>query len=129
MERIWAKLAEHDKRFDKIEAEVSGLRVFILTNTLVIIGTVATSTIGSLALVYAARQDTTATISTALTAIQTALAARPADAPSVPPQPNIIVVPIPMPPGAQGQPAINAPAPSQRPADIAPPTPDAPARP
>jgi hypothetical protein len=99
MERVWEKLAEHDRRFDKIEGnleklgtDVHGLKSFVLTNTIVIVGAVAASTLALLGLVYAARQDTTSVMGAALSAIQTVIAARPSE-PTASPQPTIIVVP------------------------------------
>jgi hypothetical protein len=95
MDQVWAKLKEHDTRFDRMEskldridADVSGLRSWIVGTAGATIFFVVSSAIALLGLVYAARQDTTATVGAAITAIQTVLAAK--DSPQAPP---VIVLP------------------------------------
>lgn len=114
MERVWEKLAEHDRRFDRIETALDRVGGELSNAKFWFVGTTAGIVLAGLGLVYSARQDTTATISAALTAIQTALAARPPEAPAASaPQPTVIVVPLPQPsptPPVSGKPPETPPA-------------------
>ncbi len=92
MDSIWAKLAEHDKAFGRIETTLSGLSAELSNAKFWYVGTTAALVLAGLALVYAALQDTKATMSTALSAIQTIVAERP-PASAVPAPPTVIVVP------------------------------------
>ncbi|WP_162596329.1 hypothetical protein [Methylobacterium sp. 17Sr1-1] len=96
MNQIWAKLEEHDKRFDRLETQMQDIAKELSNAKFWFVGTALAIALAGLGLVYSARQDTTATIGAALTAIQTAVAVRPSE-PTAPQQPIVIVVP----PGAQ----------------------------
>lgn len=94
MDRVWDKLAEHDKRFDRIEAQMLEVTRELSNAKFWFVGTAFAITFAGLGLVYAARQDTTALVGTALTAIQTAVAVKQEPAPpAAAAQPTIIVVP------------------------------------
>lgn len=86
MERVWEKLREHDKRFDRIESELSTAKFWF-------VGVALASVIGMAGVVFAVGSHMASTMSTALSAIQTVISAQPAPA-SSPQQPTIIVVPM-----------------------------------
>lgn len=121
MDRVWEKLAEHDRRFDRfeqkldrIDGHLASVQAQLWTTAGAIIFFVVTSTLGLLALVYTARQDTTAAMGAALSAIQTVVSARPSEAPPAQP-PTVIVVPPTSVPTATIPPKETPPAPQPQP--------------
>ena len=95
LDRINEKLASHDKRFEKIESSLDGIGKELGNAKFWFVGTALALGVGALSLVYAARQDTTATVGAALTAIQTVLSAQQQN--QQPQQPTVIVIPQPAP--------------------------------
>jgi hypothetical protein len=112
MDRVWAKLEEHDRRFGQIEGKLDRVETDVSQLKFWVVGTAAASFLGMAALVYSVGSFMGGTMSTALSAIQTVLAARPAEPPATPQQPSIIVVPF---PGATAPPPIQSPAPTNPP--------------
>jgi hypothetical protein len=105
MDRVWEKLAEHDKRFERVEAKLDRIDESVSAVKFWVVGTAFASFLGMGALVYSFGSYMSGTMSTALAAIQTVLAARPTETPSSPQQPTIIVVPQPgNPPQQTGNP-------------------------
>lgn len=116
MDQVWAKLNEHDNRFDRvegkldrIETDVSGLKGWIIGTAAATIFFTVSCAIALLGLVYAARQDTTAVMGTALSAIQSVIAAKQSEPAAAPIPPTVIIVPgfgqpPPQPPGAGTKP-------------------------
>jgi hypothetical protein len=100
MDQVWAKLNEHDKRFDRvedkldrIETDVGGLKGWILGTAAATIFFTVSCALALLGLVYAARQDTTAVMGTALSAIQSVIAAKQSEPAAAPTPPTVIIVP------------------------------------
>lgn len=107
MNPIWKKLDEHDKRFDRLEDALKRIADQVGQLHLWIAGTAIATFLGMAGLMIALWSYTASVNSTALTAIQTALTARPSEAPA-PQPPTVIIVPTPAP-------QVQAPSPSPAP--------------
>lgn len=103
MDRVWEKLAEHDRRFDKVEKALDKLSTEVSETKYWYLGTTISIILAGLGLVYAARQDTTATMGAALSAIQTVISAKQESPPPSPP--TIIFVPQNMSPASPATPS------------------------
>lgn len=118
LRNINRQLALGNARLKLVENGISQIANELSSTKFWFAGTVGAIILAGLGLVYAARQDTTATVSTALTAIQTALAAKPTEPLAQQPQPAPIVIPPPT--------VILVPTPGQQSIQVQPQQPQAP---